>query len=127
MVHVKVYGNRSVWGQRRAEVSDAVHAALVGAWQIPEEKRFHRFLLLDDGDLVAPRSDDYLMIEIVAFAGRSREAKRELIRRVYDDVAPALGVDADDVELVVIESPAESWGIRGRSGDELSLGYKVDV
>ena len=127
MVQVKVYGNRSVWGQRRAEVSDALHAALVGAWQIPEDKRFHRFLLLDDGDLVAPRSDDYLMIEIVAFAGRSREAKRELIRRVYDDVAPALGVAADDVELVVVESPAESWGIRGRSGDELSLSYKVDV
>ncbi|MFD6176017.1 MULTISPECIES: tautomerase family protein [unclassified Isoptericola] len=127
MVQVKVYGNRSVWGQRRAEVSDALHAALVGAWQIPEDKRFHRFLLLDDGDLVAPRSDEYLMIEIVAFAGRSREAKRELIRRVYDDVAPALGVAADDVELVVIESPAESWGIRGRSGDELSLSYKVDV
>ncbi|MFF2450995.1 tautomerase family protein [Isoptericola sp. NPDC058082] len=127
MVQVKIYGNRRVWGQRRTEVSDALHAALVGAWQIPEDKRFHRFLLLDDGDLVAPRSDVYLMIEIVAFAGRSREAKRELIRRVYDDVAPALGVAADDVELVVIESPAESWGIRGRSGDELSLSYKVDV
>jgi len=127
MVQVKVYGNRRVWGQRRAEVSDALHEALVGAWQIPEDKRFHRFLLLDDGDLVAPRSDDYLVIEVVAFAGRSREAKRELIRRVYDDVAPALGVSVDDVELVVIESPAESWGIRGRSGDELSLSYKVDV
>lgn len=127
MVQVKIYGNRRVWGQRRAEVSDALHAALVGAWRIPEDKRFHRFFLLDDGDLVAPRSDDYLMIEIVAFAGRTREAKRELIRRVYDDIAPALGVATDDVELVVIESPAESWGIRGRSGDELSLTYKVDV
>ncbi|MFE5309565.1 tautomerase family protein [Isoptericola sp. NPDC056605] len=127
MVQVKIYGNRRVWGQRRTEVSDALHAALVGAWRIPEDKRFHRFLLLDDGDLVAPRSDEYLMIEIVAFAGRTREAKRELIRRVYDDVAPALGVATDDVELVVIESPAESWGIRGRSGDELSLSYKVDV
>ncbi|MCZ2263788.1 tautomerase family protein [Isoptericola sp. QY 916] len=127
MVHVKIYGNRRVWGQRRAEVSDALHAALVGAWQIPEDKRFHRFLLLDDGDLVAPRSDDYLMIEIVAFTGRTREAKRELIRRVYEDVAPALGVATDDVELVVLESPAESWGIRGRSGDELALSYKVDV
>ena len=77
MVQVKVYGNRRVWGQRRAEVSDALHEALVGAWQIPEDKRFHRFLLLDDGDLVAPRSDDYLVIEVVAFAGRSREAKRD--------------------------------------------------
>ncbi|MCK9793270.1 tautomerase family protein [Isoptericola sp. 4D.3] len=127
MVQVKVYGNRRVWGQRRGEVSDALHAALVGAWRIPEDKRFHRFLLLEDGDLVSPRSDEYLVIEIVAFTGRSREAKRELIRRVYDDVAPALGVPADDVELVVIESPAESWGIRGRSGDELSLSYTVDV
>ncbi len=56
MVQVKVYGNRRVWGQRRAEVSDALHAALVGAWRIPEDKRFHRFFLLDDGDLVAPRA-----------------------------------------------------------------------
>ena len=127
MVQVKVYGNRQVWGERRAEVSDALHRALVGAWQIPEDKRFHRFLLLDDGDLVAPRSDAYLMIEIVAFSGRSREAKRELIRRMYDDVAPALGLAADDLELVVLESPAESWGIRGRSGDELTLNYTVDV
>ncbi|MCA5894978.1 tautomerase family protein [Isoptericola sp. NEAU-Y5] len=127
MVQVKVYGNRSVWGERRPEVSDALHAALVGAWRIPEDKRFHRFLLLDDGDLVAPRSAEYLMIEIVAFAGRSREAKRELVRRMYDDVAPALGISADDLELVVIESPAESWGIRGRSGDELTLNYTVGV
>lgn len=127
MVQVKVYGNRRVWGQRREEVSDALHAALVGAWQIPEDKRFHRFLLLEDGDLVAPRSEAYLMIEIVAFSGRSREAKRKLIRRLYDDVVPALGVATDDVELVVIESPAEAWGIRGRSGDELTLSYQVDV
>lgn len=127
MVQVKVYGNRSVWGERRGEVSDALHAAMVGAWRIPEEKRFHRFLLLEDGDLVAPRSPDYLMIEVVAFAGRSREAKRELVRRVYDDVAPALGIAADDLELVVLEAPAESWGIRGRSGDELTLDYTVEV
>ena len=127
MVQVKVYGNRSAWGTRRAEVSDALHAALVGAWRIPEDKRFHRFLLLEDGDLVAPRSESYLMIEVVAFAGRSREAKRELVRRMYDDVAPALGLAADDLELVVLESPPDSWGIRGRSGDELSLDYRVDV
>ncbi|GAA1738976.1 tautomerase family protein [Isoptericola hypogeus] len=127
MVQVKVYGNRRVWGERRGVVSDALHEALVGAWRIPEDKRFHRFLLLDDGDLVAPRSEAYLMIEVVAFAGRSREAKRELIRRVYDDVAPALGLEVDDVELVVLESPPESWGIRGRSGDELALTYAVDV
>jgi phenylpyruvate tautomerase PptA (4-oxalocrotonate tautomerase family) len=127
MVQVKVYGNRSVWGERRTEVSDALHAALVGAWQIPAEKRFHRFLLLDDGDLVAPRSEAYLVIEVVCFAGRSTEAKRALVRALFDDVAPALGLGVDDLELVILESPRESWGIRGLAGDELALGYRVDV
>jgi phenylpyruvate tautomerase PptA (4-oxalocrotonate tautomerase family) len=127
MAQVKVYGNRSVWGERRAEISDALHEALVRTWQLPEDKRFHRFLLLDDGDLVAPRSDSYLVVEIVCFTGRSREAKRALIAALYDDVAPRLGLDVNDLEIVIVESPKENWGIRGMSGDELTLSYRVDV
>ncbi|MCK0118575.1 tautomerase family protein [Isoptericola sp. S6320L] len=127
MAHVKIYGNRSVWGERRTEVSDAVHAAVVRSWGLPEDKRFHRFLLLDDGDLVAPRSAAYLVIEILCFTGRSVAAKKALVRAMYDDVAPALGLSPDDLEVVVVESPRENWGIRGRSADELSLGYRVEV
>ncbi|MDR7384816.1 tautomerase family protein [Promicromonospora iranensis] len=127
MVQVKVYGNRSVWGERRAEISDALHEALVRTWQLPADKRFHRFLLLDDGDLVAPRSDAYLVVEIVCFTGRSREAKRALIAALYDDVAPRLGLPVDDLEIVILESPRENWGIRGMSGDELTLSYRVEV
>ncbi|MEU4386716.1 tautomerase family protein [Promicromonospora sp. NPDC023805] len=127
MAQVKVYGNRSVWGEQRAEISDALHEALVCTWQLPVDKRFHRFLLLDDGDLVAPRSDAYLVVEIVCFTGRSREAKRALIAALYDDVAPRLGLGVDDLEIVILESPKEYWGIRGMSGDELTLSYRVDV
>lgn len=127
MAQVKVYGNRSVWGERRAEISDALHEALVRTWQLPADKRFHRFLLLDDGDLVAPRSDAYLVVEIVCFTGRSREAKRALIAALYDDVAPRLGLEVNDLEIVIVESPKENWGIRGMSGDELTLSYRVDV
>ncbi|MFI6425116.1 tautomerase family protein [Promicromonospora sp. NPDC050880] len=127
MAQLKVYGRRSVWGERRTEISDALHDVLVRTWQLPPDKRFHRFLLLDDGDLVAPRSDAYLVVEIVCFTGRSREAKRALIGAVYDTVAPRLGLSADDLELVILESPRENWGIRGVSGDELALGYRVEV
>jgi phenylpyruvate tautomerase PptA (4-oxalocrotonate tautomerase family) len=127
MAQVKIYGNRRVWHERRAEVSDALHAALVESWGLPEDKRFHRFLLVDDGDLVAPRPEAYLVIEVVCFEGRSPEAKRALVRALYDDVAPALGLAAEDLELVVVETPRENWGIRGRSGDELALHYRVDV
>ena len=84
-------------------------------------------LLLDPDDLVAPRGKDYLVVEILCFTGRSREARRALIAAFYDDVAPTLGLSADDLEVIIIESPPENWGIRGVSGDELSLGYRVDV
>ncbi|HEX5333152.1 MAG TPA: tautomerase family protein [Cellulomonas sp.] len=127
MAHVKIYGRRDVWASRRTEVSDAVHAALVGAWALPEHKRFHRFLLLDPEDLIAPRSPAYLVVEIVCFAGRSRAARRALVRAFFDDVAPTLGLDPNDLELVILESPAENWGIRGVAGDELELDYRVDV
>ena len=127
MAQVKVYGNQSVWGERRVEISDALHQALVSTWQLPADKRFHRFLLLDDGDLVAPRSDAYLVVEIVCFTGRSQEAKRALIAALHDSVAPRLGLAAEDLEIVILESARENWGIRGMSGDELALSYRVDV
>jgi len=127
MAHVKIYGRRDVWQDRRGSVSDAIHRVVVGTWGLPQDKRFHRFLLLDADDLVAPRGKDYLVVEILCFTGRSRGARRALIAAFYDDVAPTLGLSADDLEVIIIESPPENWGIRGVSGDELSLTYRVDV
>lgn len=127
MAHVKIYGNRRIWRERRTEVSDALHAALVKAWEIPTDKRFHRFCLFEDGDLIAPRSETYLIVEVVCFAGRTRRAKRALVAAMFDDVVPALGIEAYDLEIVILESPGENWGIRGRPGDELALSYRVEV
>jgi hypothetical protein len=128
MAQVKVYGRRSVWASRRAALSDAIQGALHAAWELPEAKRFQRFCWLDDDDLVAPqRSEAYLVVEIVCFTGRSPEAKHALIRAFYDDVAPAVGLATDDLELVILESDRVNWGIRGMAGDELSLGYRVEV
>ncbi|SDS41949.1 Phenylpyruvate tautomerase PptA, 4-oxalocrotonate tautomerase family [Paraoerskovia marina] len=128
MVQVKIYGRREVWSDRKQELSDVVHRCVVAVWKIPEDKRFHRILLAEPGELIAPtRSDSYLIVEIVCFAGRSVDAKRELVRAMYDDVAPALGLRADDLEVVILEAPRENWGIRGFVGDELTLGYRVDL
>lgn len=128
MAQVKLYGRRSYWGGRTEEVSDLVHSALVGAWGLPQGKRFHRFMLLADEELVAPaRGAGYLVVEIVCFTGRSPEAVRALLRALMDDVAPALGLPVDDLEAVVLESPPRSWAIRGRTADELDLPYRLDI
>jgi phenylpyruvate tautomerase PptA (4-oxalocrotonate tautomerase family) len=124
MAQVKVYGRREVWAGRQREVSDLLHSCLVSAWGLPEDKRFHRFLLLDADDLICPqRGDGYLIIEIVCFTGRSDDAKRALIRAIYD----TLPFPAQDVEITIVEMPQVNWGIRGLPADELTLSYKVEV
>ncbi|SEH02729.1 Phenylpyruvate tautomerase PptA, 4-oxalocrotonate tautomerase family [Nonomuraea solani] len=124
MAQVKVYGRRDVWAGRRREVSDLIQSCLVSAWGVPEAKRFHRFLLLDADDFVCPgRSERYLIIEVVCFTGRSDDAKRALIREIYQKS----GYDPEDVEITIIEMPKVNWGIRGVPADELTLPYKVEV
>jgi phenylpyruvate tautomerase PptA (4-oxalocrotonate tautomerase family) len=124
MAQVKVYGRRDVWAGRQREVSDLIQSCLVSAWGLPEEKRFHRFLLLDADDFVCPqRGERYLIIEVVCFTGRSDDAKRALIREIY----ARSGYDPEDVEITIIEMPKVNWGIRGVPADELALPYNVEV
>ncbi|GAA3255274.1 tautomerase family protein [Nonomuraea helvata] len=119
-----MYGRRDVWAERRREISDLLQSCLVSAWGLPPEKRFHRFLLLDEDDFVCPgRSENYLIIEVICFTGRSDEAKRALIKEIY----ARSGYDPEDVEITIIEMPKTNWGIRGVPADELTLSYKVDV
>ncbi|WP_375510828.1 tautomerase family protein [uncultured Nostoc sp.] len=58
-----------------------IHATVIEVLQLPPEKRFHRFLPLDKSDFYYPsdRSDNYLIIEISMFDGRSVATKKELI------------------------------------------------
>ncbi|MFF0776709.1 tautomerase family protein [Nonomuraea wenchangensis] len=124
MAQVKVYGRRDVWAGRQRELSDLLQECLVSAWGLPEDKRFHRFLLLDPDDFVCPqRSERYLIVEVVCFTGRSDHAKRALIRELY----ARWPHDPEDIELTIIEMPQVNWGIRGVPADELSLPYQVEV
>ncbi|SDM06957.1 tautomerase family protein [Nonomuraea jiangxiensis] len=124
MAQVKMYGRRDVWTGRQREISDLVQSCLVSTWALPEDKRFHRFLLLDADDFICPqRSERYLIVEVVCFTGRTDDAKRTLIRELYGKWPH----DSEDLEVTIIEMPRTNWGIRGVPADELALSYKVEV
>lgn len=129
MAQVKVYGIREILEGTRAKWSALIHAALVETLQLPAEKRFQRFLPLDAEDFLFPpdRTIAYTIIEISMFEGRSREAVKSLVKKIMADAQAVLGISANDVEITVSESPRHCWGIRGKTGDELALSYKVEV
>ncbi len=129
MAQVKVYALASNLGMSKAKLSKVVHDCLVEALEIPQDKKLQRFfpLTADDFFYPADRSSRYTIVEIQMFEGRSVEAKKRLIRLLYERFTAELGYNANDLEINLMETPRTNWGIRGRTGDELELPYEVEV
>jgi phenylpyruvate tautomerase PptA (4-oxalocrotonate tautomerase family) len=129
MAQVKIFGLRSSLDEVRTDLSGAIHSAVMEAFAYPAEKKFHRFIGIDRADFIYPsdRSDRYIIIEFSIFEGRSIEAKKLLIRRLYDLIPQQTGILPQDIEITIFETPRHAWGIRGLPGDEVGLTYKVEV
>lgn len=129
MAQVVVYGRKGVLEQRRDALSDAIHGAVMSALDYPPEKRFHRFVALDAADFRYPedRGDDYTIIEISMFEGRTEAAIRALVSELFTRVEAEAGIAPHSLEITIAETPRVNWGIRGQNAADLELGYRVDV
>ncbi len=129
MSQIKIYAHKALIEQKRQRIGDAIHRALVDALAYPAQKRFQRFIGLDAQDFIYPddRSDDYIIIEVSMFGGRSVAAKKRFIQLIFEYLSKECQISPQDVEITIFETPKENWGIRGKSGDELFLNYQVEV
>lgn len=112
-------------------ILEAVHAALVEGFKIPEEDRCVRLVTYDAHRfLCSPKRtqpERYTVVTVTAFAGRSLDAKRNLYRGIVERLAE-LGVPPDHVKIILNEVPRENWGLAGgKPASEIDLGFKVDV
>ena len=129
MAQVKIYALKTMLASKKTLISSAIHKSIMAALAYPKEKKFHRFIGFDDSDFIYPddRSDQYIIIEISMFEGRSITAKKTLINQLYSNLATEVGIKPQDIEITLFETPKENWGIRGLPADELTLAYKVEV
>jgi phenylpyruvate tautomerase PptA (4-oxalocrotonate tautomerase family) len=129
MSQVKIFGVRERLDPIKQELSNVIHSCVMDALQYPADKRAHRFFPLDRSDFFYPagRTDRYTIIEFSMFEGRSVEAKKKLIRLLFERIEHHLGITAQDLEMTIVETPKHNWGFRGLPGDEHQLNYKVEV
>ncbi len=129
MAQVKIFARRETIDVHQKALSDSIHRVLQEALGLPAEKRFHRFIAFDDADFIYPddRGAQYTIIEIVMFTGRSDAAKRACLEGLMAQVPQAIGMPTRDLEIVILESPKNNWGIRGKVADQLELTYRVEV
>lgn len=110
---------------------DAVHGALVAAFRIPTNDRHIRLIEHLPHRCAAPPSlsqpEFFTLVTVDCFAGRSVDAKRRLYAEIVDRLE-RLGIPRDHVTILVRDSPAENWGIRGgRAACDVDLGFEVNV
>ncbi|NHI16285.1 tautomerase family protein [Microbacterium excoecariae] len=97
-----------------AEISDAVHRAIVAVYGIPERDRFQVLtarpattIVAEDAGLGFERTDP-VIIQIFTQRGRTDEQKQRLYAAIAEALAPA-GVEPQDVFIGYVENGPQDW------------------
>jgi len=126
---VKIETRKSWSASQKWEIMEAIHSAMREALKIPENDRDIRFHEYHPEyfQVTPDKTENYILVEISMFTGRSLQAKKELYQSIVANL-DKLGILASDVFIVLHEVPLENWGIRGGiPASEIDLGFKVGV
>jgi len=108
---------------------DAIHAALMDAFKIPENDRNQRIFDFEPENFDIPErnTSNYTLIEMDIFPGRSLDAKRNLYKTIVQSLEK-LDIQPNDILIILNEPPLDNWGVRGGiPASEIDLGFKLDV
>jgi phenylpyruvate tautomerase PptA (4-oxalocrotonate tautomerase family) len=126
---VKIETRKSWSVTQKKEIMEAIHSAMREALKIPEDDRDIRFHEYQPEDFqVSPeKTENYILVEISMFTGRSLQAKKELYQCIVANLGNQ-GISSTDIFIVLHEIPLENWGIRGGiPASEVDLGFKIGV
>ena len=95
---------------------DCVHSALVEALGTEDWDRFQRIneTPAENVELPEGKTEDFVIIELTIFPGRSREMKGKAIRLITEKLGRELGIAPTDIFIVINDPPLENWGMGGK-------------
>ena len=104
----------------KSVVLDAVHAALVASG-VPATDKFQRVIELSAEDFrfdasypdaATPRSDDFVLIEVLWSVGRSVKVKKKLLEELMANLQRG-GIDPEHAMVCFKETTWENWSFSG--------------
>jgi phenylpyruvate tautomerase PptA (4-oxalocrotonate tautomerase family) len=117
------------WSNNEKQIiSDSIHMSLVEAFKIPNDDYNHRILEIEKCNFYFPenKTENYMIIEMTIFPGRSINAKKQLYQEISVRLSK-IGINENDILVVLNEPIMENWGIRGKPGNEIELGFNLKV
>ena len=97
-------------------VSDGVHHGLAGAYGAPVDDKFHLIhqheheeFIYDQDYLGIHRTDDLVIINIIAGNWRETPKKKALFRSITDNLVEKPGLRPEDVLIVLSPNSRDEW------------------
>ncbi len=126
---VKIEVRKSRRADEIEDMIEAVYQAQREALKVPEGDRQIRYFEHKPEHFAVPpgKTENYTLVEITLFPGRSLEAKRNLYKSIVRRLGD-LGIDPNDIFIVLTEPPLDNWGIKGGlPASEVDIGFKLNV
>ena len=95
---------------------ECIHEGLIESIGIEDWDRFQRIVEFDKPDFEAPaeKSDNFMIVELTIFPGRTKEQKKAAIEIITTKLVAALSIAPEDVFIIITEPPLENWGMAGK-------------
>jgi phenylpyruvate tautomerase PptA (4-oxalocrotonate tautomerase family) len=97
------------------ELMDAVHLAVVKAFEVPERDRFQivtqhsaNELIIQDTGLGFERSRDVVVISVTS-TERTAKQKKEFYRLVVQELGERCGIQPNDIMINIVSNGAADW------------------
>ena len=116
--------------EKEIALMQAVHSALLETFKVTLHAINTRLIVHEPHRFSVPihcKSEQYVLISIDCFSGRSLEVKRNLYHAIVENLN-GLGIPNGHIKIVLRESIKENWGILGGfAGSDVDVGYQVEI
>ena len=114
LVRIEIIKGKSA--EYKKSLLGCIHEGLMESIGIADWDRFQRIIEIDRAyfETAPEKTDQFMIIEITMFQGRTKEQKKALIETVTRKLGERLGILPTDIFIVIQEPPNENWGLGGR-------------
>jgi len=101
---------RKKWSDKeKGELIESLHRAMMQALKIPFHDKLIRLIEHSPENFLVPPggAENYTLVEITMFQGRSLDAKRNLYKEIVQEYGQ-LGISPGDIRIVLYEVPMEN-------------------
>lgn len=128
LVRIEILDGKA--SEYKKAIMDSIHNALVDVLKIPEYDRMQKLyeFKTENFDIPPIMTDGAIIIDITMFKGRTYESKKNLYKKIVENLKYSPGINEGDIFIVLREEPLENWGIRGgQPASEINFNFNIEV